>query len=219
MKRLGVLTLAALVAIAAVVGVASFTDEGTSRAHAVQNERRLITGIATTDALVSTYWHGSAPISIDLVKTVEPTGGANVYWQSHWVSGPDAMSILVIQDFSGCKATRVRTAHILNDLGDYWFYHVDNTPAIGASWTAAGTGWTFRHVGTIAWSDAAGCDWFGPHLHQGGDTTSSELTHNTTIQNNAAWHDRCDDDDFPGVDCQLNPTGNYSALWLHRYKY
>lgn len=184
-------------------------------AYGSHNDQRLIVGLATTDALVSTWWHSGS--NLDLVLTSGTTQGTSTYWQSYRIGGTASMTVTVIQGSTSCKNTRVSVYHSGNNLGDYWFFHLDNRPGVGTNWST-GSGFTIAWVGSVAGSEFGGCPWTGPHLHQGGDNSAwTALFTNWNLQNYASNHSTCNQ--WGTNPCRINPTGDTTNRWMHRYNW
>jgi hypothetical protein len=203
---------------------------GAQRVHASHlNEHRLIVGLATTDAVVTT-WYSELPVhndpSLDLIKSAGGDDGTSVYWQSNHTGGSKPVSLFTIMPLGDCKQTRVEAvadsggSPIL--LGRYRFTHVDNALDPNIAWTAAANGsWTIRFVGSVAANDT--CDEFtGVHLHQG-TVGSPFLFQNDGLMTVAENYVAPGSKFWPcpaGTDpCRIRPTGDYVNRWVHRFSW
>lgn len=172
-------------------------------------EHRVIVGLATTCADITNWWHGAptGTSSLDFVKCSGTTQYSEVYWQSYHYSGY-SMYIEVIPYTGICTGARVRayrSDYPWSSIGDYWFVHVAPYVTVGTNWYAdANFGWSIRVVGFVTPSENQNCLnqglWTGPHLHQGGDNSLA-----TAIYRNTSLSD------------PINPTGDHSINWVHRY--
>jgi hypothetical protein len=172
-------------------------------------EHRVIVGLATTCANITTWWHGdpTGNSSLDLVKCSGATSYSEVYWQSYHYSGV-SMYLEVVPYTGICTGVRIRSyrsEYPYSSLGDYWYTHVAPYVTVGTSWFAqANFGWTIRALGFVTPSENQNCLnaglWYGPHLHQGGDNSWwTAIYRNTAIPN------------------PVNPTGNHGANWVNRF--
>lgn len=174
-------------------------------------EHRVIAGIATTCADITTWWHGdlTGTSSLDLVKCSGTTAYFEVYWQSYHYAGT-SMYLEVVPYTGLCTGARVRayrSDYPYSQLGDYWFTHVAPYVTVGTSWFAqANYGWTIRSIGFVTPSENQNCLnaglWSAPHLHQGGDNSGWTAIYRNT-----------------GIPDPINPTGNHSSNWVNRFQW
>ena len=187
----------------------------TTSAGAVTAEHRVIVGLATTNADITTNWH-SPGSNLDLTNNNGATVDANVYWQSRHTSGARGMDATTINHAGYCTGQDIYISDGTTGaaLGNYWFVHIHDTIGSGTwFWVAANFNWTLQYIGKVngASDENADCKnppfasptlWTGPHLHQGGDNGAG-----TAVYTNYSIPD------------PVNPTGNYSANWMHKYQW
>ncbi|HJN91253.1 MAG TPA: hypothetical protein QGF05_00830 [Dehalococcoidia bacterium] len=188
-------------------------------AEATHREHRIIVGLSTTDAVVTT-WYFQSPhtdASLDLIKTFGGDAGSNVYWQSNHVGGTTGIRAQVLAPLGSCKQTRVqvRAGDVSNiALGTYRYTHVDYALSLGTTWTAsANNSWTVRFVGRVASTDAPGCS-TGIHLHQG-SVGGAAVFDNASLPSVAATHAYY----CPTSGCRIAPTGDIANRWVHRFQW
>jgi hypothetical protein len=156
---------------------------------------RMVVGLATT-VCQTDGWHGppTGNSSVDLA-TYNPmsncpsamynnTAGKPNYWYSERISG-NHMFLEILPYTGSCTGVRIG-AWSPNDgwpgLGDYWYVHIAPSIDVGEWWDTASFGYTAVHMGTVLSSEVGGCQWTGPHVHQGGDNSGwSAIYRNTSL--------------------------------------
>lgn len=179
------------------------------RAYADPDQHRVIVGLATTSALVTTWWHPER--ALDLLNNIGATAGANVYYQSHVWSGSGGM-IGVVEDYPGvCTGLYLHLYDAgFNSLGHLRYTHISPSRPEGTWWGVAGSGWTIQHVGTVLADENETCKaqglWTNVYLHEGADNSGTQIQNNTNLEGYVAGVGH------PNV---IEPTGDYSYQWMY----
>ena len=164
----------------------------------VDDEHRVISGLAITRVKVMSWWdhassYGEAALDLTHPDGPDATASTDVYFMSWPWSGSGRMFAATDNYYtydpiynptgSHCTGRYVALADPgWNYLGRLTYVHLTNQPPPGDYWfTAVGT-WTFRYMGTPATSQETGCDFTGPHLHQGEKLEDgNQITYNDAL--------------------------------------
>lgn len=173
------------------------------------SEHRIIVGLATTSAYVTTWWHGpGSALDLDFVG-----GGSqytSVYWQSRHMNGTAMLAWLGTYPGT-CTGVEVEvyddgSLGYYRYLGQFWYTHIgQGIPSGSYWWVSANFGWTLQYLGSVLAGESAACVnaglWRGPHLHQAGDNSAAPIYTN--------WN-------LSSFGNPINPTGDYINRWMHR---
>lgn len=210
--------------------VAVIVSVGSLLAHQVataESDHRIIIGIHTTRACITTGWHppdGSKRTHVDVVHCYpsypQSQSGVGVSWQSHQMSGTKRLRVtVVLEDPGACKGVQllIESNGSGADLATYRFIHVDESVSAGQNWATTLTGFTIVPLGTVATTEGSNCPWYGAHVHQGGDV-------NAYLKGNPAnppyTYNQCAGQPNP---CPpvfvVSPTGDYENMYEHRVEW
>ncbi len=198
-------TLLSLVACISIGGASALAWIGHGRA----TEHRILVGLDTYTACVTTGWHDSGHpgwSALDLrPNNCSDTSSVGVYWRSYHSSGAQIMVNTPVPHDGQCTGMDVKPyAFDYGYLGDQTYTHI--SVSSWGSWVSeVNNGFTIRYVGTVLTDENATCKangfWSAIHLHQGAYTTSPPVYRNWSL---------------PGAGGSISPvfdTANYEHLY------
>lgn len=183
-----------------------------------ETDHRIIVGLATNSATITTPWHANELNNpdfwgLDLVMTTGPTEGTKVFYQSHhdYSGGQRGMWAWVYdhtRSGTTCTGADIEFYDAVDGrfLGEEHYVHVKNAAGLVDSYfyVAPNGSWTVRELGIAGYAQPPGCPFGGPHLHQSGQDGLPTFYRNEEL-----------DDGYPSNPV-IYPTSDYNNNWMHK---